>query len=84
VSKHDKADKDGKVSYINLSSEGILNLEKVADSASFYVRMPYIWIVILTSLLKLEVYNRYQLDILMMLLQYHCDILIKIESTSLS
>jgi hypothetical protein len=49
VSKHDKADKDGKVSYINLSSEGILNLEKVADSASFYVRMPYIWIVILTS-----------------------------------
>ncbi|PKC10159.1 hypothetical protein RhiirA5_414692 [Rhizophagus irregularis] len=52
VSKHNVADKDGRVSYIDLSSEGILNLEKVADSASFYVRMPYIWIAILTSFNK--------------------------------
>ncbi|EXX73106.1 uncharacterized protein OCT59_027996 [Rhizophagus irregularis] len=49
VSKDDEADKGGKISYIDLSSEGILNLEKVANNTSFYVRMPYIWMVILTS-----------------------------------
>ncbi|GES82511.1 hypothetical protein GLOIN_2v1593312 [Rhizophagus clarus] len=48
VSKVSKADISKKVTYIDLSSEGILNLEK-ADSASYYVCMPYIWIVILTS-----------------------------------
>ncbi|RGB27256.1 hypothetical protein C1646_674148 [Rhizophagus diaphanus] len=42
----DEADKDGKISYIDLPSEGILCLEKVAYSASFYVCMPYIWMVI--------------------------------------
>src|SRR5262249_17735468 len=42
---------NGKKSYIDLSSEGIISLEMIPDNPGMsYVRMPYVWVWILTSL----------------------------------
>ncbi|CAG8677336.1 23168_t:CDS:10 [Rhizophagus irregularis] len=40
---------DGGLSYVDLSSKGILNLESAHNNDLFYVRMPYLWLWILIS-----------------------------------
>lgn len=46
---------DGKKSYIDLSSEGVISLEMIPDNPGMsYVRMPYVWVWILTSLKDFE------------------------------
>ncbi|PKC68384.1 hypothetical protein RhiirA1_457299 [Rhizophagus irregularis] len=42
--------KDDPVNYVDLSSKGIISLEAVPYDTLFYVRMPYMWVWILTSL----------------------------------
>jgi len=44
----DEEDKVGNLTYVDLSSQGILNLESASNNL-FYVRIPYVWVWILTS-----------------------------------
>ncbi|CAB4396554.1 unnamed protein product [Rhizophagus irregularis] len=50
VNKIRNDDKITIYSYVDLSSKGIISLEAVPDDTLFYVRMPYMWVWILTSL----------------------------------
>lgn len=55
VNKNDEIEKG--VTYVDLSSKGIINLEEVPHHPNmlFYVRMPYMWVWILTSLNEFEI-----------------------------